>query len=145
MSGTSVRERALSGLLTALTRVPGARVAREIAVPTDVPLAGLLILRDGDPGEPEETFSPHTYHYEHVAQLEAIVQSGQSASRAVSLDGLLYAIGRVLEEDRTLGDAVEWLEWSAPRTEDLAIPAGAAIKGAIVTVVLMYSTENPLC
>ena len=140
----SVRETALAALLATLKPVPGTTVQRETVVPETVPLGGLIILRDGTPGEPEATLSPLTYHYEHAAKLEVMVQAASSNTRAISLDGLLVAIGHALAADRTLDGAVEWLDWSAPETEDLAIPAGAAVKGAIVTVSLFYSTRNPL-
>ena len=139
---SSVREAALVALLAAVRLVPGATVQRETVVPEAVPPGGLIILRDGAPGEPETTLSPLTYHYEHAARLEVMVQS--AGPRAVQLDRLLVALGHALAADRTLGGAVEWLEWAAPETDDLALPAVAAVKGALVTVVLVYSTRNPL-
>ncbi|MEF2549226.1 hypothetical protein VQ045_18905 [Aurantimonas sp. E1-2-R+4] len=36
-------------------------------LPERVPAAGLLILRDGEPGEPEVTLSPLRDHYQHRA------------------------------------------------------------------------------
>jgi hypothetical protein len=141
----SVRETALQALLAALTSLAGVTVEREAVVPERVPPGGLVILRDGEPGEPEVTLSPLTYHYGHTAQLEVLVQvPGAGSARAVSLDGLLGRIGTVLASDRSLGGAVEWLEWAAPRTEDLALSAGAPIKGASVELFLTYSTPNPL-
>ena len=141
---SSVREAALVALLAVLRLVPGVTVQRETVVPETVPPGGLLIVRDGVPGDPETTLSPLTYHYEHAAKLEVMVQGAGAGPRAIRLDALLVALGHVLAADRTLGGAVEWLDWAAPETEDLAIPAGAALKGATVTVVLFYSTRNPL-
>jgi len=141
---SSVRETALAALLAAVCLVPGATVQRETVVPEAVPPGGLMILRDGTPGEPETTLSPLIYHYEHAAKLEVMVQGAGAGPRAVQLDRLLAALGHVLAADRTLGGAVEWLEWAAPETDDLALPAGAAVKGALVTVILFYSTRNPL-
>ena len=40
-------------------------------LPERVPAEGLLILRDGEPGEPEVPLSPFAYHYQHRAEIEA--------------------------------------------------------------------------
>jgi hypothetical protein len=32
-----------------------------------------MTLRDGDPGEPEVMFSPLRYHYQHRAEIEAVL------------------------------------------------------------------------
>ena len=140
----SVRETALSALFAALTAVPGARVERETVTPEVVPQGGLIIQRDGAPGEPEVFMSPLTYSFEHAVTVEVMAQNAPNGARAIALDGLLVALGQVLAEDRTLAGTVDWLEWAAPHTDDLAVPAGAAIKGATVTVTLFYSTDNPL-
>ena len=54
-------------------------------LPERVPSAGLLILRDGEPGEPEVTLSPLRYHYQHRAEIEAVVQG---ATRDAAFDTL---------------------------------------------------------
>lgn len=51
-----------------------ATALRGDVLPERVPAAGLLILRDGEPGEPEVTLSPLRYHYQHRAEIEAVVQ-----------------------------------------------------------------------
>ena len=56
----------------------------------------------------------------------------------------LRDVGSALSADRTLGGAVDWLEWSAPQTSDLAIDGAGAIAGAVVTVTLFYVTPDPL-
>jgi hypothetical protein len=66
-----------------------------------VPTASILILRDGEPGEPEVTLSPLRYHYQHRAELEIVVEAG--SGRAGAFDDLITAIGTELEADRTLG------------------------------------------
>ncbi len=141
----SRRESALQALLAALTAVPGASVEREIAIPERVPQGGLIILRDGDPGKPEVTLSPLTYHYDHAARLEVFDQAGQPAARAIALDGLLRAVGTALGADRTLGATCDWLAWEAPAVEELPVPGGGSpIRAATVIVTLSYSTADPL-
>jgi hypothetical protein len=140
----SPREAALMALYTTLTHVAGAAVERDAVVPERIPAGGLLILRDGEPGEPEITLSPLLYHYDHAATLDVLVQAAPPATRALALDGLLRSVAAALAADRTLGGTIEWLSWSAPRTDDLAVPGGAGIKGAVITIVLTFSTPDPL-
>ena len=61
-----------------------------------------------------------------------------------ALDALLMEIGSALAADRTLGGLVDWTEWSAPQTRDLAIDGAAGLKGAMVTVTLHYASSDPL-
>ena len=71
---TSKREQALAGLFLCLKdNVTGLSVLRNEPLPTKVPADGLLILRDGDPGEPEVTLSPTRYHYQHRAEIERLL------------------------------------------------------------------------
>ena len=105
------------------------------------PLA-TLTLRDGQPGEPEVTMSPLLYHFHHRAELEVIVQAG--TGRASAFDDLTAAIAAALEADRTLGGLCDWVEPDAPASVDLPIEGAAALKAAVITVVLHYSTLGPL-
>ena len=70
-------------------------------LPERVPAAGFLILRDGDPGEPAVTLSPQRYHYQHCADIEAVVQAG--TGRDAAFDALASGVGVALSADRTLG------------------------------------------
>jgi hypothetical protein len=62
----STREAILSAL-HALLETQAAPVLRGEVPPERLPGAGVLILRDGDPGEPAVTLSPLRYHYQHRA------------------------------------------------------------------------------
>ena len=119
----------------------GNEVLRGEVLPERVPAAGLLILRDGDPGEPEVTLSPLTYHYQHRAEIEAVVQG---ADRDAAFDALTASIGAALAADRTLGGLCDWVEAEAPRPVDLPVEGAASLKAAVVPVVLHYSTADPL-
>ncbi|MGE0256811.1 MAG: acyl-CoA transferase [Alphaproteobacteria bacterium] len=145
---SSVRETALSALIAALSVLEEGefppRVERNAVLPEKVGAGGLVILRDGDPGEPEITLSPPRYHYEHEARLDLVVQPVPATVRTASLDTLARSVATALAADRTLGSAVDWLEWSAPQTSDLAVDGAGAIAGAVVTVTLFYSTPDPL-
>ena len=138
------RETILQALLAALQTVPGATVLREEVLPERVPAGGLVILRDGDPGTPEVTLSPLQYHYEHRAEIEVIVQGKTAAARANTFDTLLQTIGTALAADRTLGGLCDWVEAQAPQPVDMPVEGAAALKAAIIPVILTYSTADPL-
>jgi hypothetical protein len=144
LSPPSAREAALLALHQRLHAVPGAPVLRNEVLPAKLPAGGLVIVRDGDPGDPEVTLNPVTYLWQHRAELEVVVGGPTPAERDTALDTLLVAIGVALASDPTLGSAVEWSEAGAPRTEDLAIEGAAALKGAVVPVTLVYTSTQPL-
>jgi len=136
----SARETILTALYARLSMLP-ARALRGDVLPERIPAEGLLILRDGDPGEPEVTLSPLAYHYQHRAEIEAVVQG---VDRDVGFDILCASIGAALTEDRTLGGLCDWVEVEAPQPVDLPVDGGTSLKAALITIVLLYSTQNPL-
>ena len=138
---TTTRETILAALLARLQPL-AALVLRDEVLPERIPAAGLIILRDGQPGEPEVTLSPLRYHYQHRAELEVVVQAG--TGRASAFDTLIAAIGEALDADRTLGGICDWIEPEAPATVDLPIEGAATLKAAVITVVLHYTTTGPL-
>ena len=139
----SIREQILAALLTRLETVPDATVKREAPLPETVPSGGLIIMRDGDPGDPEVILSPVTYLWEHQTEIEVILQRGASDESA-ALDTLLTAVGAALAGDRSLGGLAEWLEWGAPKTSGLAIDGAAALRGATVPITIHYGSSDPL-
>ena len=137
----STRETVLAALLARLQPL-AAPVLRDEVLPERIPAAGLIILRDGQPGEPEVTLSPLRYHYQHRAELEVVVQAPNG--RASAFDTLIAAIGTAMEADRTIGGLCDWVEPEAPASVDLPIEGAAALKAAIITIVLHYTTTGPL-
>lgn len=140
----SKREAALDALLAALRAVAGPDSRRGGELPTRPPAGGLLILRDGIPGDPEVTMSPLVYEYRHRAEIEIIVQPVAGADPDDVLDDLIVRVGAAIDADRTLGGVVLWAEPGAPETEDLALEGIAGIRGAVVPVELNYITTGPL-
>ena len=136
----TLRETILTALHARLLALPASALRGDV-LPERVPAAGLLILRDGEPGEPEVTLSPLTYHYEHRAEIEAVVQG---AARDAAFDTLCASIGAAIAVDRTLGGLCDWVEAEAPRPVDLAVEGAASLKAAVITVVLHYSLADPL-
>ena len=136
----TIRETILAALHTRLLAL-SATVLRGDVLPERVPAAGLLILRDGDPGEHEVTLSPLRYHYQHRAEIEAVVQG---AGRDTGFDTLCATVGTALAADRTLGGLCDWVEAEAPQPVDLPVDGAASLKAAVIPVVLHYSTADPL-
>ena len=134
------RESILAALHARLSALPATALRGDV-LPERVPAAGLLILRDGEPGEPEVTLSPLRYHYQHRAEIEAVVQG---ATRDAAFDTLCASIGASISADRTLGGLCDWIEAEAPRLVDLAIEGAASLKAAVIPVILHYSTSDPL-
>ncbi len=137
----TTRETVLAALQARLQPL-AALTLRDEVLPERIPTAGLIILRDGQPGEPEVTLSPLRYHYQHRAELDVVVQA--SNGRASVFDTLIAAIGAALEADRTLSGVCDWVEAEAPASVDLPVEGAAALKAAIITVVLHYTTTGPL-
>ena len=137
---SSTRETILAALHTRLSALPATALRGEV-LPERVPAAGLLILRDGEPGEPEVTLSPLCYHYQHRAEIEAVVQG---AARDTAFDVLCTSVGAALAGDRTLGGLCDWVEAEAPQPVDLPVDGAAGLKAAVIPVVLHYSTADPL-
>lgn len=142
---TSVRETVLTALhvrlADALRPMPHVPCLRNEPLPVSIPENGLVIVRDGNPGEAEATMSPLRWHYEHRAEVEVLAQSG---CRAEQFDRICRAIGVALADDRTLGGLCDWAEPEAPQPSDLPVDGAETIKAAVIAVVLHYSTADPL-
>lgn len=137
----TTRETILTALADLLRTVPHVPVLRGEVLPERVPAAGLMILRDGDPGDPDMTLSPLRYHYQHRAEIEVVVQI---VDRDAAFDALCASIGTAIAADRTLGGLCDWVEPEAPVSVDLAIEGAAALKAAVIPIVLHYTTTGPL-
>jgi len=141
---TSKREQVLSALSDRLRSIAGAAVKRNEALPVGVPAAGLVILRDGDPGEPDVTLNPRTEFYSHRAEIEVFVTRPVDGGGEAVLDALLSQIGAALAADRSLGGLAENLFCSAPDTSVLAIEGAAPILAARLTITIEYLAGDPL-
>ncbi len=138
----TARETILSALADLLRSVPFVPVLRGEVLPERVPAAGLMILRDGNPGEPGVTLSPLTWHYQHRAELEVVVQA--NAGRDAAFDHLIAQIGAALSADRTLLGLCDWVEAETPQPVDLPMEGAAQAKAAVLAIVLHYSAADPL-
>jgi len=146
VSSPGVRERALQALLQALAAYawpePKPRIGRDQALPERVPPGGLITLYDGDQGEPVEVLlSPRRRVYEHVAELQLVVQSPAASDRAAALDKLVRGVTAALAGDSTLGGTVDWTEVGS-LADDLVAPEGeATLKAGTLPVILAYDED----
>lgn len=133
---------ALKALVAAA--LSGAKVARNSSTPSRIGPGGDVIIRDGDPGEPEVQLSPLTYTYSHRIALEVAGYDSAAQTPEQVLDGMLTTIGLAIQANRTLGGLCEWLEPDAPSTDDIDPTGSAATRWASLGVLAVYSTPNPL-
>ncbi|UYP68528.1 acyl-CoA transferase [Thalassobacter stenotrophicus] len=136
------RETILTALADLLSTIPHVPVLRGEVLPERIPPAGLMILRDGSPGEPGMTLSPLMYHYQHRAGLEMIVQS--ATDRDALFDALSAQVGAVIAADRTLLGLCDWVEPEAAEPVDLPVEGAASLKAGIIPITLHYATSDAL-
>ena len=140
---TTRREQVLSSLFTLLQGIGGGTIVlRNEVLPERIPAAGLLILRDGTPGEAEVTLSPLRYHWQHQAEIEVFIRG--SSGLELAFDTLAEGIGQVIAADRTLGGLCDWIETDAPEPADLAVEGAPTIRAAVLILTLHYTSNDPL-
>jgi hypothetical protein len=68
----SKAEQVLDALKALLETVPGAAVERNSAPPEKIPDGGMIILRDGDPREPEQALGGFgSTYYQHAVEMRS--------------------------------------------------------------------------
>jgi hypothetical protein len=141
----SKTEQVLGAIQALLDTIPGAVVERNSALPEKIPEGGLIILRDGDPGEPEQALGGFggTY-YQHAVEIEVYVEEGDAATRDAAFDALLQQIGAALKADPTLGGLAFGVTYGRPEPAIEAIAGAPAIKSATLSVTVDYESDAPL-
>jgi hypothetical protein len=138
-------EQVLEGVKALLETVPDAVVARNSVLPEKIPDGGLVILRDGDPGEPEQALGGFgNAYYRHAIEIEVYVEEGDSGARDAAFDDLLQQIGAALEADSALGGLAFGLTYGRPEPSIEAVAGAPAIKTATLTVTVDYESNTPL-
>ena len=141
----SKAEQVLDALKALLQTVPGATIERNSVLPEKVPAGGLIILRDGDPGEAEQALGGFgSTYYQHAVEIEVYVEEGDAAARDAAFDALLQQIGAGLEADPTLGSLAFGLTYGRPEPSIEAVAGAPAIKNVTLTVTVDYETDTPL-
>lgn len=104
----------------------------------------MVILHDGNVGEPEILLLPPICLFNHEAEVEVIVQAVKSKDRDKLLDELLEKIGELLSSDVNLTGLTDFVYPKPPEIIEDYIEGAPLIKAAIITVVLQYSMTSPL-
>jgi hypothetical protein len=141
----SKAEQVLDALKVLLETVPGTTVERNSVLPEKIPEGGLIILRDGNPGEPEQALGGFgNAYYQHAVELEVYVEEGDAAARDAGFDALLQQIGVALEANPTIGGLAFGLRYGRPEPAIEAVAGAPAIKSATLSVTVDYETDAPL-
>ena len=142
---TSKTEQVLTGLTARLETVPSAKVERNTAVPEKIPAGGLIVLRDGNPGEPDTALGGFGgAYYSHDVEIELYVEEGDAALRDAAFDPLMQAVGAALESDPTLGGLAFGMTYGRPEIDTEGVTGAPAIKHGTITVTVEYETDSPL-
>jgi len=141
---TSVREQVLAALFDRLGTNLTASVRRNEALPERVPAEGLVIIRDGDPGEPDVTLNPRTEFYSHRVELEIYLTQPAGGGGEEQLDALIADLHASLGHDPSLGGLAENLTILAPETGVLAIEGAAPVLTASLAIIVEYLVTDPL-
>jgi hypothetical protein len=141
----SKAEQVLDALKALLGTVPDVVVDRNSVLPEKIPDGGLVILRDGDPGEPEQALGGFgNCYYQHAVGIEVYVEQGDAAARDTAFDALLQEIGTALDADPTLSGLAFGLTYGRPEPAIEAVAGAPAIKSATLSVTLDYESDAPL-
>src|SRR5918995_3354632 len=116
-------EQVLEAFKALLETVPDALVERNSVLPEKIPDGGLIVLRDGDPGEPEQALGGFgSTYYQHAVEIEVYLEEGDAAVRDAAFDELLQQIGAALDSDPTLGGLAFGLTYGRPEPAIEAVP-----------------------
>ena len=141
----SKAEQVLDALKALLETEPDVVVERNSVLPEKIPAGGLIILRDGDPGEPEQALGGFgNAYYQHAVEIEVYVEKGDASARDAAFDALLQQIGVALGTDTTLGGLAFGLTYGRPEPSIEAVAGAPAIKSATLTVTVDYESDAPL-
>ena len=140
----SKREQVLNALLARLSALPDVEVKRNAVLPIKIPDNGLVVLRDGDIGEPDILLSPACYVFHHKAEIEVLIQQVEDSDNDAKLDSILEAIGLILKVDVTLSGLIDYMHADPPEFIEQPVDGGLTIKGAVVPIVLEYVSDSNL-
>lgn len=140
----SKREEVLQALYERLSALTGVDVRRNEVLPLKIPANGLVVLRDGNIGEPLVLLSPPRYLFQHRAEIEVLIQKVSPVDRGSGLDSLLEKIGRLIMVDPTLSGRIDYMHAEPPEFSEEPIEGGITIKAAIVPIVLEYVSDSNL-
>lgn len=141
----SKTEQIFGVLMARLETITGATVERNSAVPEKIPAGGLLILRDGTPGEPEQSLGGFGSAYcRQDAEIEITIENGDAAARDAAFDTLLQEIGVALNDDPALGGLAFGMTFGRPEIDTEAVVGAPAIKAGTLIVAIEFEADTAL-
>ena len=141
----SKTEQILEAIKSLLITVPNAKVERNTVVPEKIPTGGLIVLRDGDPGEPETALGGFGgVYYSHGIEIELYIEQGDATVRDAAFDTLVQSIGTSLETDSTLGGLAFGMSYGRPEINTESVSGAPAIKTGTITMIVEYETLSRL-
>lgn len=142
---TSRAEEILEKLRTLLAAGCDARVERNSVLPEKIPADGLIVIYDGDPGEPELVLGGfNNAYYDHEIEVVLYIEEGDPAQRDLKFDTMLVQIGQVLEANPKLDGLVAGLSYARPEAAIEPVIGAPAIKTGTLIVMAEYDTSSPL-
>jgi hypothetical protein len=142
---SSKPEQVLDAIKVLLNTVPDAKVERNTTLPEKITTGGLIVLRDGDAGEPETALGGFgCFYYSHNIEIELYIEDGDGTTRDADFDSLVQSVGTVLENDPTLNGLVFGMSYGRPEINTEAVTGAAAIKTGTIIVTVEYETTSPL-
>jgi hypothetical protein len=141
----SKTEQILEAIKSLLITVPNAKVERNTVVPEKIPTGGLIVLRDGDPGEPETALGGFGgVYYSHNIEIELYIEEGDATTRDAAFDILVQSIGTALETDATLGGLAFGMSYGRPEINTESVSGAPSIKTGTITMIVEYETLSLL-
>jgi len=141
----SKTEQILEAIKSLLITVPNAKVERSTVVPEKIPTGGLIVLRDGDPGEPETALGGFGgVYYSHNIEIELYIEEGDATTRDAAFDILVQSIGTALETDATLGGLACGMSYGRPEINTESVSGAPSIKTGTITMIVEYETLSLL-
>lgn len=119
-------------------------IDNDAVAPTKLAPGGRVVIRSGDPGDPEMTLGILTYSYSHRIPIELDAYPSGSQSREEVLDAMGVALGAAVEADRMLGGLVEFLDLEAMTTDDIYTSGAQAARSGNLALIADYTVSNPL-
>lgn len=131
---------ALQTVISAVVVAAGASFWRDPE--SDVPASntGVVIMSDGDAGDPEVILSPLTYVWERAVEFEI---TANGVSRRAVVNAILTAIEPAIDVDRTLGGVVDDARiLAAPQIGQYDKSGVAPELSAVLHITLNYDTAD---
>jgi hypothetical protein len=85
----SKAEQVVDAIKALLETIPDAVVERNSVLPEKIPGGGLIIVRDGDPGEPEQALAGFgNAYYQHAVEVEVYLEEGEPTVSSAPIESM---------------------------------------------------------